>query len=54
MPKQIWELIMAILLIYVVIFVPWRIAFETLHFWDAWTTLEIFIDFLLFIDVIIN
>ena len=52
--KVCWNVIVSFLLAYAAIVMPWRIAFSDSVFWDMWTISDFCIDFLFFIDVIIN
>jgi hyperpolarization activated cyclic nucleotide-gated potassium channel 1 len=52
--KCLWNGIMFLLLIYTATLMPYRIAFEEQIFFDGFTIFEITMDFLFFIDVILN
>jgi hyperpolarization activated cyclic nucleotide-gated potassium channel 1 len=52
--KKAWDLLLALILIYTAIVMPFRLAFYDTVFWDAWTVLDFVIDGLFFVDVVVN
>jgi len=51
---RVWNIVLTTILMYTAIIMPYRIAFEPVIFWDAWTIIEFTIDGLFFLDVVIN
>ena len=52
--KNIWNLILAVLLIYTVTLMPFSMAFIQSTSWDSWDILDLVTDVLFFIDFFIN
>jgi hypothetical protein len=52
--KSFANVILAILLIYTATVMPWRMAFIDSVMWDDWFIAELIIDFLFFLDFIVN
>jgi hypothetical protein len=53
-PKRVWNIVMAILLVYTATVMPYRMAFIDSVMFDTWFWIELMMDFLFFIDVIVN
>lgn len=52
--KQIWTLVITLLLVYTATIMPYRFAFYDNQFWDAWQIAELGLDFLFICDVVIS
>ena len=52
--KRIWNLILMGVLVYTAVLMPYRIAFQSVVFWDAWTILEFCIDGIFLTDVFLT
>ena len=52
--KRTWNIILMVILLYTAIIMPFRIAFENVVFWDAWTVIEFIIDGTFLTDVILT
>ena len=52
--KVVWNGVVSFLLTYAATIMPWRIAFADSVFWDFWTIFDFCLDFLFFVDVIVN
>lgn len=52
--KNLWNVILTLLLIYTALIMPYRLAFYDVVYFDAWSILELCIDSLFLIDVFIN
>ena len=52
--KKVWNLIIASILIYTALIMPFRLAFYEPVFWDFWTVFDLAIDCLFFLDIIIT
>jgi hypothetical protein len=53
-PKKVWNIVLALLLLYTATVMPYRMAFIDSELWDDWFWVELCIDILFFIDVLIN
>ena len=51
---KVWTVILASLLCYTAIVMPWRMAFIDSYLWDDWFIAELVIDGLFLVDVICN
>jgi hyperpolarization activated cyclic nucleotide-gated potassium channel 1 len=49
--KLVWNVVMCLLLLYTAFVMPYRIAFESVNFWDGWACFELTVDVLFFVDV---
>jgi hypothetical protein len=52
--KSVWNIVLAILLLYTATVMPWRMAFIDTKMWDDWFIFELCIDGLFFIDFLVN
>lgn len=52
--KKVWNSLLALLLTYTALIMPYRLAFSEQVFWDGWTALDIAIDGVFLIDIGIN
>lgn len=52
--KQIWSILITLLLAYTATIMPFRFAFYQAEFWDSWTILELLMDLIFMCDVVIN
>lgn len=52
--KKVWNVFMALLLLYTAVVVPYRIAFEEQVFWDMWTVMDLSTDGFFMVDVVVN
>jgi len=52
--KRIWNGLLALLMIYTAVIMPYRLAFSEQVFWDGWTVLEVTVDGVFLLDVGIN
>jgi len=52
--KKVWNGLLAFILLYTALIMPFRIAFYDVVFWDGWTVMDFVIDLLFFVDVFIN
>lgn len=52
--KRIWNSILAILMVYTALIMPYRLAFSEQVFWDEWTIVEVAVDLMFLLDVGIN
>ena len=52
--KVFWNGVVSLLLAYTATVMPWRIAFASSVFWDLWTVSDFCIDFLFFVDLVVN
>lgn len=52
--KRAWNLVCIVLLVYTAYIMPYRLAFQETVYWDGWSAFELCIDFLFFIDILIN
>ena len=52
--KVLWNIIMALVLLYTALIMPYTLTFIDYNTFDAWGILEIILDILFFIDIIIN
>lgn len=53
--RQTWDIVQALLLVYIAIFVPWRICFNVdIEMWSATFLWEIFVDIYFWTDLVIN
>jgi hypothetical protein len=53
-PKSVWNVVLALLLIYTALVMPYRMAFIDSKFGDDWFIAELIIDMLFFCDVLVN
>jgi hypothetical protein len=53
-PKTVWSGILALLLIYTALIMPYRMAFIDSTFGDDWFYAELVIDILFFTDLLVN
>ena len=52
--KKVWNPMLALILLYTALVMPFRIAFYEVVFWDVWTIVDFIIDGLFLIDVSVN
>lgn len=52
--RQVWDLVMLVILMYTALVVPFRVAFFTEVFWDAWTVCDFLLDGLFLTDVLLT
>ena len=52
--KRIWDQLIAITLLYTATVMPYQLAFQDEHFWDAWVILELIIDAIFSVDIAVN
>ena len=52
--KKAWDLLLALILLYTALVMPFRLAFYDTIFWDTWTIVDFIIDGLFFVDVVVN
>lgn len=52
--KKAWNGMMAVLLVYTAIIIPFRTAFEEPIYWDFWTSFELILDFCFLTDMLVT
>jgi len=52
--KKAWDCLLALILVYTALVMPFRLAFFDTVFWDAWTVIDFVIDALFLVDVGVN
>jgi hyperpolarization activated cyclic nucleotide-gated potassium channel 1 len=52
--KKVWNTMLAFILLYTALIMPFRIAFYDVVFWDVWTVIDFVIDGLFSVDVFVN
>ena len=52
--KKVWNSMLALLLIYTALIMPYRLAFSEQVFWDVWTDADLAIDGVFLLDVVVN
>lgn len=52
--KRLWNGLLALLMIYTAVIMPYRLAFSEQIFWDGWTILEVTVDGVFLADVGVN
>lgn len=52
--RQVWDLVMLVILMYTALVVPFRVAFFSEVFWDGWTVCDFILDGLFLIDVLLT
>lgn len=51
---KVWNIILALILLYTAVIMPIRVAFYDVVFFDAWTIIDLFMDCLFAFDIVVN
>ena len=52
--RQVWSLVLTVMLVYVAVITPFRLAFTEDVFFDGWTIFELALDGLFCLDILVN